>query len=126
MQQYHISGVPITDDGSGRRLVGILTNRDLRFETNLDRPIAEVMTKDNLVTAPVGTTLEEAERDPAKRQGREAAGGGRRTACSGLITVKDIQKRDRVSPTPARTRTAGCGSARRSARAATSRTAPRR
>src|ERR671921_1835278 len=61
MKNYRISGVPITDDGSKEgRLVGILTNRDLRFETNVHRPIAEVMTRDNLVTVPVGTTLEEA------------------------------------------------------------------
>ena len=58
MERYHISGVPITDDG---KLVGILTNRDLRFETRFDLPIAERMTKDNLITVPVGTTLEQAE-----------------------------------------------------------------
>ena len=59
MERYRISGVPITEDG---KLVGILTNRDLRFETRLDLPIAELMTKDNLVTVSVGTTLEEAEK----------------------------------------------------------------
>ena len=57
MEKYKISGVPITRNGI---LVGILTNRDLRFETNFNQPIGDVMTKDNLVTAPVGTTLEQA------------------------------------------------------------------
>ena len=61
MRKYRISGVPITEDGSKEgRLVGILTNRDLRFETNLDRPIGEIMTRENLITVPVGTTLDEA------------------------------------------------------------------
>ena len=59
MERYRISGVPITVEG---KLVGILTNRDLRFESNYDRLISEVMTKTNLVTAPVGTTLEEAQK----------------------------------------------------------------
>src|SRR5438309_11333553 len=60
MKKYRISGVPITDDGSKEgRLVGILTNRDLRFETNVNRSINEVMTKDPLYTVPVGTTLDE-------------------------------------------------------------------
>ena len=61
MKKYRISGVPITEDGSKEgRLVGILTNRDLRFETNLDRPISDIMTRDPLFTVPVGTTLEQA------------------------------------------------------------------
>src|SRR5690606_23883859 len=61
MRQFRISGVPITDDGSKEgRLVGILTNRDLRFETNVDRPIDDIMTKRDLVTVPVGTTLDDA------------------------------------------------------------------
>src|SRR5687767_15878235 len=61
MKKYRISGVPITEDGSKEgRLVGILTNRDLRFESNLDRPIADIMTRDPLFTVPVGTTLEQA------------------------------------------------------------------
>src|SRR4029450_12694990 len=61
MKNYRISGVPITEDGSNEgRLVGILTNRDLRFETNVQRPISDVMTKDPLFTVPVGTTLDEA------------------------------------------------------------------
>src|SRR4249920_4154701 len=61
MKKYRISGVPITEDGSKEgRLVGILTNRDLRFETRVDRPIDEIMTKKDLVTVPVGTTLDQA------------------------------------------------------------------
>ena len=61
MRRYRISGVPITADGEKEgTLVGILTNRDLRFETQVDRPIADIMTKDDLVTVPVGTTLDEA------------------------------------------------------------------
>jgi IMP dehydrogenase len=59
MQRYRISGVPVTKDG---KLVGILTNRDLRFETRFDLPISDVMTKDNLITVPVGTTLEKPKR----------------------------------------------------------------
>ena len=58
MERYHISGVPITDEN--QRLVGILTNRDLVFEENFDQPVKNVMTSKNLITAPVGTTLEEA------------------------------------------------------------------
>src|SRR5581483_3704396 len=58
MKRYRISGVPVTTNG---RLVGILTNRDLRFETRFDLPISQVMTKENLITVPVGTTLEDAE-----------------------------------------------------------------
>src|SRR5918997_4178133 len=61
MKKYRISGVPITEDGSKEgRLVGILTNRDLRFETNVNRPISDVMTHENLITVPVGTTLDSA------------------------------------------------------------------
>src|SRR5664279_1287833 len=59
MKRFRISGVPVTKNG---KLVGILTNRDLRFETRYDLPISEVMTKDNLITVPVGTTLEEAQK----------------------------------------------------------------
>src|ERR1700720_2569223 len=59
MTKYRVSGLPVT---RGTRLVGILTNRDLRFERNLDQPVSAVMTKDNLVTVPVGTTLDESER----------------------------------------------------------------
>src|SRR5262249_61052791 len=65
MARFHISGVPITEGG---KLVGILTNRDLRFEDRLDRRVADVMTRENLVTAPVGTTLEQAQAVLARRR----------------------------------------------------------
>jgi len=62
MRKYRISGVPITEGGRKEgRLVGILTNRDLRFETNVERPISDIMTRENLITVPVGTTLDEAQ-----------------------------------------------------------------
>ncbi len=91
MERFHVSGVPITDDDD--RLVGILTNRDLRFEKDVKRPITELMTADGLVTAPVGTTLAQAE-DLLHRHKIEKLpvvdADGR---LKGLITVKDIQKR---------------------------------
>lgn len=93
MRKYRISGVPITDDGSkDGRLVGILTNRDLRFETNVNRPIDEVMTKAPLFTVPVGTTLDEAREVLHQHKVEKLLvvdGDGR---LKGLITVKDIQK----------------------------------
>ncbi len=90
MHQYHISGIPIVD---GKRLVGILTNRDLRFETNLDQPIHRVMTKDNLITAPEGTQLEEAEKILQKHRIEKLPIVDQNGYLKGLITVKDIQKR---------------------------------
>ena len=91
MSRFRISGVPIVD--AEGRLIGIVTNRDLQFERNLTQPIREAMTKNNLVTAPVGTTLEEAERILARHRIEKLpvvdAGGVLR----GLITVKDIFKR---------------------------------
>jgi IMP dehydrogenase len=91
MERYHVSGVPITDGGG--RLVGILTNRDLRFERNHAQPVSALMTSRDLVTAPVGTTLGDAERLLHKHRIEKLPivdGDGRIT---GLITVKDIQKR---------------------------------
>jgi IMP dehydrogenase len=91
MARFRISGVPIVD--SAGRLVGIITNRDLQFERELDRPLHEVMTREGLVTAPVGTTLDEAERILGRHRIEKLpvvdAGGVLR----GLITVKDIFKR---------------------------------
>jgi IMP dehydrogenase len=91
MERYRVSGVPIThEDG---RLVGILTNRDLRFEKDTSQPVSALMTAKNLVTAPVGTTLEEAERLLHRHRIEKLPvvdGGG---VLKGLITVKDIQKR---------------------------------
>ncbi len=90
MRRYRISGVPITDrDG---RLVGILTNRDLRFCTATDRPIRELMTTGNLVTVPVGTTLEEAKELLHRHRIEKLPVVDEQFRLKGLITVKDIQK----------------------------------
>ena len=90
MAHYKISGVPITEHG---RLVGILTNRDLRFETRFHLPIREVMTKENLVTVPVGTTLEEAQRILHKHRIEKLLVVDKDQQLKGLITVKDITKK---------------------------------
>jgi IMP dehydrogenase len=90
MKRYRISGVPVTRGG---RLVGILTNRDLRFETNLDQPIEAVMTKENLITVPVGTTLEEAELILHQHRVEKLLVVDDNYVLKGLITVKDIQKK---------------------------------
>lgn len=91
MSRFRISGVPIVD-ASGR-LVGIITNRDLQFERNLDQPVREVMTKEKLVTAPVGTGLEDAERILAKHRIEKLPVVDEKGVLRGLITVKDIFKR---------------------------------
>src|SRR5947208_11756083 len=90
MAHYKISGVPNTEDG---RLVGILTNRDLRFETRFHLPIREVMTKEDLVTVPVGTTLEEAQRLLHKHRIEKLLVVDKNQNLKGLITVKDISKK---------------------------------
>src|ERR1700679_2374954 len=90
MSRYRISGVPVTKDG---KLVGILTNRDLRFETRFDVPIAEVMTKGNLITVPVGTTLEQAEAILHQHRVEKLLVVDDHYNLKGLITVKDIQKK---------------------------------
>jgi IMP dehydrogenase len=90
MKRYRISGVPVTRNG---RLVGILTNRDLRFETRFDLPISEVMTKDNLITVSVGTTLEEAEKILHQHRVEKLLVVDDQYFLKGLITVKDIQKK---------------------------------
>ncbi len=90
MRHYRISGVPITKKG---KLVGILTNRDLRFETRTDVPISEVMTKDNLITVPVGTTLTDAEAILHQHRIEKLLVVDDAYNLKGLITVKDIQKR---------------------------------
>ena len=89
MAKYKISGVPITREG---KLVGILTNRDLRFETNFDQPIANVMTKDNLVTAPEGTSLSEAQKILGKHRIEKLPIVDKNGYLKGLITIKDIEK----------------------------------
>src|ERR1700742_3193821 len=90
MRKYKISGVPVTKDG---KLVGILTNRDLRFETRTDIPIGDVMTKENLITVAVGTTLEEAELILHKHRVEKLLVVNGHYELKGLITVKDIQKK---------------------------------
>src|ERR1700693_5795782 len=90
MTKYRISGLPVT---RGSRLTGILTNRDLRFERNLDQPVSSVMTKENLVTVPVGTTLEEAERLLQQHRIEKLLVVDQHFNLKGLITVKDIQKK---------------------------------
>jgi IMP dehydrogenase len=90
MRRYRISGVPVTKEG---KLVGILTNRDLRFETRFDLPIAEVMTKANLITVPVGTTLEQAEAILHQHRVEKLLVVDDQYYLKGLITVKDIQKK---------------------------------
>ena len=89
MERYKISGVPITKNG---KLVGILTNRDLRFESNYDQPIDNVMTKENLVTAPVGTSLEEAQKILGKHRIEKLPIVDKDGYLKGLITIKDIEK----------------------------------
>jgi IMP dehydrogenase len=93
MARYRISGVPIVDPAG--KLVGIITNRDLQFERNLDQPIREVMTKERLITAPVGTDLDEAERILAKHRIEKLPVVDGQGRLKGLITVKDIFKRKR-------------------------------
>ncbi len=90
MNKYKVSGLPVT---RGQRLVGILTNRDLRFERNLDQPVSSVMTKENLVTVPVGTTLEAAERLLQQHRIEKLLVVDKDFNLKGLITVKDIQKK---------------------------------
>lgn len=89
MATYHISGVPITENN---KLVGIITNRDLRFETDHNKKIYEVMTKDNLVTAPEGTTLEEAKNILTKYKIEKLPMVDAKGYLKGLITIKDIEK----------------------------------
>lgn len=89
MERYHISGVPITTD---EKLVGILTNRDVRFEDNYDRQISEVMTKERLITAPVGTTLDQAREILGKYKIEKLPIVDDEGRLKGLITIKDIEK----------------------------------
>jgi IMP dehydrogenase len=89
MKKYRISGVPITKDG---KLVGILTNRDLRFEKRLDENISTVMTKDHLITVPVGTTLEESKEILHKNRIEKLLVVDGHNNLKGLITIKDIEK----------------------------------
>ena len=93
MKKYRISGVPITEDGRNEgRLVGILTNRDLRFHGDVERPISEVMTREELITVPVGTTLAQAKDILHQHRVEKLLVVDRQFNLRGLITVKDIQK----------------------------------
>jgi IMP dehydrogenase len=92
MRRYKISGVPVTQ---GKKLVGILTNRDLRFETRTDIPIGSVMTSKNLITVPVGTTLEDAELILHEHRVEKLLVVNDQYELKGLITVKDIQKKQK-------------------------------
>jgi IMP dehydrogenase len=92
MAKYHISGVPVVKDS---KLLGILTNRDLRFETNLSQRVSEVMTKDHLITAPVGTSLEQAKMLLHKNRIEKLLVVDEHNNLMGLITVKDIEKMEK-------------------------------
>src|SRR5688572_20426008 len=91
MERFSISGVPIVENGG--RLVGIITNRDLQFETSTNRPISEVMTREGLITAPIGTSLDEAERILQRHRIEKLPVVDDQGNLRGLITVKDIFKR---------------------------------
>jgi len=90
MKQYHISGIPVTQN---RKLVGIITNRDLRFETRMNQKISNVMTKKNLITAPEGTTLEEAQKILHQHKIEKLLVVNDQFELKGLITIKDIEKK---------------------------------
>ncbi|MBI5809402.1 MAG: IMP dehydrogenase [Ignavibacteriales bacterium] len=91
MSKYHISGIPIVDEKN--KLVGILTNRDLRFEVKRDLPVYELMTKENLITAPLGTTLEEAQKILHRHRIEKLPVVDKKGIIKGLITYKDILKK---------------------------------
>ncbi len=91
MEEYRISGIPVVE-GPRKKLLGIVTNRDLRFETALDRPVKEVMTRENLVTAPPGVTLEEAKKILHERRIEKLLIVDEDFCLKGLITIKDIEK----------------------------------
>ena len=109
MRRFKISGVPVTKNG---RLVGILTNRDLRFVSRTDIPISDVMTKENLITVPVGTTLEQAEEILHHHRVEKLLVVNDSYELKGLITVKDIQKKlkypNASKDSQGRLRVAGC------------------
>jgi len=91
MDKYKISGIPVVDEN--RRLIGIITNRDLRFEPDEDQPVAEIMTKEGLITAPLGTTLDQAQKLLQKHRIEKLPVVDRHGVLHGLITFKDILKK---------------------------------
>ena len=93
MKKYSISGIPVTDKNG--KLAGIITNRDIRFESELDRSVAEIMTKENVVTAPRGTTLDQAEAILQRNKIEKLPVVDKTGMLRGLITFKDIQKKKR-------------------------------
>ena len=112
MTKYRVSGLPVT---RGQNLVGILTNRDLRFERNLDQPVSNVMTKDNLVTV-AGRHHARSGRTPfAAASHRKTSRGGQRFQSQGPDHRKRHSEKTRISPSPPKTSTAACASARPSA-----------
>ena len=122
MQHYSISGVPVTENG---KLVGILTNRDLRFETRFDLPIAKVMTKDNLITVPVGTTLEEAERILHQHRVEKLLVVDDAVQSQGPDHGQGYPEEDQLSQAPPRTSAGACEWGPPSASPAISSSAPR-
>src|SRR3989337_3839495 len=90
MKKYRISGIPVTEN---EILVGIITNRDLRFEKRLDLAVSDVMTKENLITAPVGTTLEDAKEILQRNRIEKLPVVDKDFNLKGLITIKDIEKK---------------------------------
>jgi len=97
MEHFHISGIPITKNG---KLVGILTTADIRFETDMTRPISELMTHENLVTVPVGTTLEQARESLHRYKIEKLPVVDEHGMLKGLITMKDIQKKSFILMQP--------------------------
>ena len=116
MSRFRISGVPVTSNG---KLVGILTNRDLRFETRYDLPISDVMTKKNLITVAVGTTLTRREKILHEHRVEKLLVVDDNYVLKGLITVKDIQKKIKY-PNAAKDEQGDCGWRRRSGQPETS------
>ena len=122
--EHGISGIPVVEEDSGR-LVGILTNRDVRFETNPNRSVREIMTAENLITVREDVDRDEAKRLLHRHRIEKLVVVDDAYRCVGLVTVKDIE-RAQAFPLPARTRTAGCARAPRPASVRTGWRGPRR
>ena len=124
MAEYKISGIPVVEKPSGK-LVGILTNRDVRFANNMQQPVSELMTKDKLVTVREGVDQEEAKKLLHKHRIEKLLVVDKAYRCIGLITVKDIEKA-RLTRMPARMTKAACAWPPPSAPATKRSTAPKR